>query len=44
MARLLLLTVFALSVFGYGIGVGHYNGRRGTSWRRAFGPRVYLRP
>jgi hypothetical protein len=24
MARLLLLTVFALSVFGYGIGVGHY--------------------
>src|ERR1700738_5511404 len=24
MARLLLLTVFALSVFGYGIGVGYY--------------------
>jgi hypothetical protein len=24
MARLLLLTIFALAVFGYGIGVGHY--------------------
>jgi lysophospholipase L1-like esterase len=42
MARLLLLTVFALTVFGYGIGVGHY---QWPPWHVLAGFRaVYLPP